>query len=91
MKAKVIGALVIGLLAGLLLGTILPVNAGAPPTASARRLIPLERRVARLEAKAQHLSRQGMLDPKYVRTTRCASGAPAVWQPITGTVHALGC
>lgn len=91
MKAKVTGTLVIGLLVGLLLGTILPVNAGAPRTAPERRLISLERRVARLEARAQNLTRQGMLDPRYVRTTRCASGAPAVWQPVTGTVHALGC
>lgn len=91
MKAKVTGALLIGLLVGMLLGTILPVNAGTPRTGSGRRLISLERRVTRLEAKAQHLTRQGVLDPKFIRTTRCASGAPAVWQPVTGIVHALGC
>ena len=33
----------------------------------------------------------GNIDPGYVRTTRCASGTPAVWQSVDGTIFKLGC
>jgi hypothetical protein len=88
MTRKIAAALVVGLLVGLLIGTLLPVQAGARHTADRRSL---EHRVARLERRTQHLNLAGNIGPAHVRSTRCVSGTPAVWQSIDGTIFKLGC
>lgn len=88
MTHKVVAALVVGLLVGLLVGTLLPAQAGARQDAER---LSLERRVARLERRTQHLTLGGNLAPEHLRTSRCASGDPAIWQSVTGLVFSLGC
>ena len=88
MTRKVAAALVVGLLVGLLIGMLLPAQAGARHDADRRSL---EQRVTRVERRTRHLTMDGNLAPEHVRTTRCASGDPAIWQSVTGVVFALGC
>ena len=90
MTRKMFGVLVVGLLVGMLIGGLLPVQAGAR---HAERKVPssLIQRVARLEAKTKHLNMQGELRPDFVVTKRCSSGDPAIWQSVNGTLFKLGC
>jgi hypothetical protein len=88
MTRKIAAALVVGLLVGLLVGTLLPVQAGGRHSADRRSL---EQRVARLERRTRYLSLDGNIGPDHVRTTRCASGTPAVWQSVNGSIFKLGC
>ena len=88
MTRKIAAALVVGLLIGLLIGTLLPAQAGGRPSADRRSL---ERRVARLELRTKYLSLGGNIGADHVRSTRCVSGTPAVWQSIDGTIFKLGC
>jgi hypothetical protein len=90
MTRKMLGALVVGLLVGVLIGGLLPVQAGVRHT-DGRVSATLLQRVARLEAKTRHLNLQGQIRPDFVVTTRCASGAPAIWQSVTGLLFKLGC
>ncbi len=88
MTRKVAAALIVGLLVGLLIGTLLPVEAGARRSVDRRSL---ESRVARLERRTQYLGLDGTIGPDHERTTRCASGDPAVWQSLNGLIFKLGC
>lgn len=88
MTRKVAAALVVGLLVGLLFGTLLPVHAGGRQAVDRRSL---DQRVARLERRTQFLSLGGNIGPDHVRTTRCASGNAAIWQSVDGTIFKLGC
>ena len=90
MTRKMLGALVVGLLVGILIGGLLPVQAGARHQ---ERKAPstLVQRVARLEAKTKHLNLQGEISPDFVVTKRCSSGDPAIWQSVTGLLFKLGC
>jgi uncharacterized membrane-anchored protein YhcB (DUF1043 family) len=90
MTRKMLGVLIVGLLVGVLIGGLLPVQAGARHQ-QAKVPSTLAQRVARLEAKTKHLNRQGQLSPDFVVTTRCSSGQPAVWQSVNGSLFKLGC
>ena len=88
MTRKIAAALVVGLIVGMLIVTLLPVQAGGRHSAERRSL---ENRVARLERRTQHLSLGGNIGPDHVRASECPSGTPAIWRTIDGTNAKLAC